>query len=180
MSVAIDPFASLRGWGCAVELGGREYALRPALAVEWLPILMTDPMDISAIIPGMLSDTDADELEAALIDGEVMMPDIEGVCQEVITLAAGREWWWACNLLASVAVMWMTVFGALVRQGVDVGRLPLGAVLDAMYSELASRMDKQHLQDFDRQLNIAPSGVVPVIDEEREAMNFVALMNSGV
>lgn len=180
MSVAVDPLASLKAWPLSVDLGGREYALRPALGGEWLPILMVDPMDIAAIIPGMLSEEAADDFECALIDGEVALPEVEEVCREVITSAAGREWWWACNLLASVSGVWMTIFGTLVRQGVDVDRLPLGAVLDALYAECASRMDKQHLQDFDRQLNIAPAGVVPVIDEEREAMNFVALMNSGV
>lgn len=180
MSVDVDPFASLRAWSAEVTLGGRDYLLRPAQAVEWLPILMVDPLDLSAIIPGMLSPGDADELESDLIDGKVALLEIEEACQEVITMAAGREWWWACNLLASVAGVWMTIFGALVRQGLDVQRLPLGAVIDAMYSECAARMDKQHLQDFDRQLNTPPAGVVPTIDENREAMNFVALMNSGV
>lgn len=180
MSVAVDPLASLRAWALTVDLGGREYALRPALAGEWLPILMMDPMDISAIIPGMLSSDEVDEFETTMIDGGVSLPEVEEVCREVITFAAGRDWWWACNLLASVSGVWMTIFGTLVRQGLDVGRLPLGAILDALYAECASRMDKAHLQDFDRQLNIPPAGVVPVIDEEREAMNFVALMNSGV
>lgn len=180
MSVAVDPLASLRAWSCDVTLAGRDYVLRPAVAVEWLPILMADPLDLSAIIPGMVSGDDADELENALIEGRVELSEVEAACQEVISMAAGRDWWWACNLLASVAGVWMTIFGALVRQGVDVTRLPLGAVLDAMYAECAIRMDKPHLQDFDRQLNIAPAGVVPVIDEDREAMSFVALMNSGV
>ncbi len=180
MSVVVDPLASLRAWSCDVTLGGREYVLRPALAVEWLPILMVDPMDLSAIIPGMVSNGDADELENALIEGLVELSEIEAVCQEVITMAAGRDWWWACNLLASVAGVWMTIFGALTRQGVDVARLPLGALLDALDEECLSRMDKQHRQDFDRQLNIPPAGVVPDIDEDREAMTFVALMNSGV
>jgi hypothetical protein len=180
VSVDVDPFASLRAWGCDVLLGGRDYTLRPALAVEWLPILMTDPLDLSAIIPGMISEADADALEEALLDGTVKLAEVEQACQEVITMAAGREWWWACNLLATVAGVWMTIFGSLLRAGLDVQRLPLGALLDAMYMECASRMDKPHLQDFDRQLNIPPTGVVPVIDEDREAMNFVALMNSGV
>lgn len=180
MSVDVDPLASLRAWSCDVTLGGRDYVLRPALALEWLPILMTNPMDIAAIIPGMLTFEDASDLDASLIEGAVELSEVEAVCQEVITMAAGRDWWWACNLLASVAGVWMTIHGALVRHGVDMARLPLGAVLDAMYEECVSRMDKTHRQDFDRQLNIPPAGVVPVIDEDREAMSFVALMNSGV
>lgn len=180
MSVDVDPLASLRAWGTVVELGGREYPLRAALAVEWLPILMIDPMDLSAIIPGMVEGDLAGDLEDALIRGDVSLDEIEQVCRDVITMAAGREWWWACNLLASVAGAWMVIFGNLVAKGMDVSRMPLGALLDAMYAECAARMDKDHLRDFERQLNTPPIGLVPVINEDVEAANFVALMNSGV
>lgn len=180
MSVDVDPLASLRGWGSTVELGGREYQLRAALAVEWLPILMIDPLDLSAIIPGMVEQDVEEDLEDALIQGTVSLDEIEQVCREVISMAAGRDWWWALNLLASVAGAWMTIFGNLVARGMDVSRLPLGALLDAMYAECAARMDKDHLRDFDRQLNTPPIGLVPVINEDVEAANFVALMNSGV
>lgn len=164
-----------------MELGGREYTLVPALAQQWLPILMTDPIDVAAIIPAMIAGADdQDELETALIAGEVDLGEVEQVAREVVTAAAGRDWWWACNLLATVAGAWMVIYGSLVRSGLDVARLPLGAVLDAMYMECASRMDKAHLDDFNRQLNIPPAGVTPEIDEDREAMSFLAMMNAGV
>lgn len=163
-----------------VTLGGRDYYLRPALAGEWLAILLESPMDASLIIPGMAEDADEEALEEALLAGEVTVEDIEDACREVITIAAGRDWWWATNLVMSVATAWMVIYGSLVARGLDVQRLPLGAMLDAMYAECATRMDKQHLQDFDRQLNMPPAGVTPTIDEDREAANFVALMNSGV
>lgn len=180
MSVDVDPTASLRGWPVVVTLGGRDYHLRPALAAEWLPILLENPIDLSLILPGMAGEADDEALEEALLAGTVSAADIGEACQEVISMAAGREWWWATNLLASVAGAWMAIFGTLVAQGLDVTRLPLGAVLDAMYATCAARMDKQHLQDFNRQLNMPPAGITPTIDEDRESANFLALMNTGV
>lgn len=163
-----------------VTLGGRDYHLRPALADEWLAILLESPIDASLIIPGMAEDADEEALEDALLAGEVTAGDIEETCREVITMAAGRDWWWATNLVMSVAGAWMIIYGSLLAKGLDPQRLSLGAMLDAMYAECASRMDKQHLQDFDRQLNMPPAGVTPTIDEDREAANFVALMNTGL
>lgn len=180
MSVAVDPLASIRAEQSVVTLGGSDYRLRAAMAAEWLPILLVEPMDTSAIIPGMVVAEDQDALEEALIEGRIRLEELEEACQEVVTLAAGRDWWWARNLLGAVVGVWMIVYGPLVAQGMDMARVPLGAVLDAMYATCAARMDKDRLREFDRELNVAPDGVVPVIDEDREAAQFLAMMNSGV
>lgn len=178
MSVGVDPLASLRPYGFAVDLGGREYEVPPRTGAQWLTVLLPSPLDLADILPGMLGDDDAEVLEEALMAGEVSEQDIKDSVFEVITLAAGRDWWWALNLIQSVATVWTQVYGQLVAQGVRFDQLPLGAVLDAMYATLAARMDKDRLRAFDSDLARPPVGHAPELTAEDEEAQFLAAMNS--
>lgn len=178
MSVAVDPLASVRAWVLEADLGGHEYQVRPALTGEWLPILLGNQIDIADIVPGLFADPAEEErLEADLMEGRVREAEVREAALEVISAAAGREWWWVMNLLATASSVWMDLYGSLVGRGVNVPTLPFGAFLDALYAEMVNRLDKEHRKALDQQLNVPP--VEEAIDEDREAAAFLALMNGG-
>lgn len=179
MSVAVDPLASLRSWDLMVELGDREYLIAARNAADWLPILLDDPFDASAVLPGMLSDSDAELLEEDLIDGGVTAQEVIDAALEVISLASGRSWWWTMRLLSYASASWLVLWGDLIARGIDVQRLPLGSVLDALYLTLASRLKEEMRKSLDRELETPPAGHAPALDEDKEAASFLALMNSA-
>lgn len=181
MSAVVDPLASLRSWDLVVELGGDEYVVVAQPAGVWLPILLNDPFDAAEILPGMLSDEDQERLEVALMEGRVSAREVLDTALEVVALAAGRSWWWTLRLLSVASHSWLLTYGELVGRGLSVASMPLGAVLDALYLVVAPRgMKAEARVQFDRDLETPPPGHAPEIDEDREAANFLALMNQGV
>lgn len=177
MSVVVDPLASLRDWELEVDVAGRTYRLLPRSAAEWLAVLVENPLDEAAILPGMLAEQDQSELEDALLSGQVSAGELRNTVLEVIGLASGRDWWWTLRLVQTMVGSWLLVHGSLVAAGVDLSKMSLGAALDAVYVTCATRMDKERRQMFDRELEMPP--VAEKINEDQEAANFLALMNQG-
>lgn len=157
MSVVVDPLYSLRGWELEVEVAGQAYQVLPRSAAEWLIVLVENPLDPAAILPGMLADGDQGELEDALLSGQVSAQELHDVALEVIAAASGRDWWWTLRLVQTMVGSWLLIHGTLVAAGVDLSRMPLGAALDAIYVTCATRMDKEHRQAFDRELEMPPA-----------------------
>lgn len=174
----LDPLASLRPWGFMVDLGGREYEIQPRTGAQWLEVLLPNPLELGDILPGMLGEAEQEELEEALMAGTVSESDIREACYEVIALASGREWWWTLTLVQSATTVWLQIYGQLVAQGVRFDSLPLGAVLDAMYATIASRMSKEQLLSFNSELSKPPAGYAPELSREDEEAQFLALMNT--
>lgn len=177
MSVDVDPLASLRGWELEVELGGDTYQVMPRMAGHWLAILVQNPMDPAEILPGMVAEDQQETLEDALLTGVVAANEVREAALEVIADASGRPWWWTLRLVQAAVGSWAVVHGSLVAAGVRLADIPLGAAVDAIYVTCMARMDKEHREAFDRDLEIPP--VQEEIDEQREAENFLNLMNSG-
>lgn len=176
--VNLDPLASLRPWGFVVDLGGREYEIQPRSGAQWLEVLLPNPFDPSDILPGMLGEAAEEELQEALMAGVVSETEIRDACYEVITMASGRDWWWALTLVQSAATVWLQIYGQLVAQGVRFDSLPLGAVLDALYATIVSRMNKEQLQSFNSELSRPPAGQAPELSPEDEEAQFLNLMNT--
>jgi hypothetical protein len=55
--------------------------------------------------------------------------------------------------IAVAAARWQEIDGALARQGVDPLRLPLPRLLNLIWLWVAERMDAEHLDEWDRELN---------------------------
>ena len=165
-----------------MELGGREYTVRPLYAAEWLAVLLEDPFDLSSVLPGMLTEDDQSALIDATWAGKVSDQELEEVSLEIISAATGRDWWWAMHLLWAAAGSWMVVYGRMVSQGIDPTRVPIGAFLDAMYATCIQHMDKEQRSAFDRDLEKPPAGVTPeqAIDEDAEAASFLGMLNQGM
>lgn len=177
MSVDVDPLASLRGWELEVELGGGTYRVMPRMAGHWLTILVRNPMDAADILPAMVAEDQQEALEEALVAGAVSADEIHEAVLEVIADASGRPWWWTLRLVQAAVGSWAIIHGSLVAAGANLANMPLGAALDAIYVTCMTRMDKEHREAFDRDLEMPPAR--QEIDEQREAESFLALMNSG-
>lgn len=175
----VNPLGSLRNWDLIVSLGGREYTLRPATAEEWLSILLEPDIDLSDILPGMLDDEDQSDLEETVFAGQVTEEELTGTALEVLTEAAGRDWWWALKLITFATGAWSVIYGRLLTQGIDPAKLTLGAFLDAMYLTCVQNMSKENRSSFDRELEAPPPGVAieEAINEEAESASFLSMMN---
>jgi len=181
VSGVVDPLASIRAWTLEVEIAGREYTIAPRLAGEWLAILLDEVFDASLVLPGMLSDEDAEELEEALLDRRVSSSEVTDAALDVVAMAAGRPWWWTLRLSSVLSAHWLTVYGHLTSQGLDINRMTLGSFLDAAYYVCLTMFftkPEQRLQ-FNRDLETPPVGQKVELNEEQEAANFLALMNSN-
>lgn len=178
----VDPTSSLRPFELIVTLGGVDYTIRAAYADEWLTILLERELDLSDIIPGMVTEEEQRDLADAAWRGDISDEEIEQACFEIIKETSGRDWWWVLHLLWSAAGAWMIVYGRMVSQGVDPTRIPLGAFLDAMYLMFVQNMDKEQRSEFDRMLEQPPQGVEfeEAVDEDAEASAFLNMMNQGM
>lgn len=173
----VDPLASVASFPVIATLLGEEHTIPAMAAVEWLSILLDGPLDVSRIIPGLLDDDVQDRVDDALWDGELTEKDLVDTALAVLTVAAGRSWWRALHLLSAVGNEWLLVHGRMVMQGVDPGRLSLGGYLDALYAVTVDNMTAEQRRDFDRVLDTPPAGELPVLDEDAEGQEFLALMS---
>lgn len=166
-----------------VTLGDQEYRVRAAYAAEWLAVLLDqEDLDLSDVLPGMLTDDDQQRMTDDAWDGAFSDEEIHKAALEVITEVSGRDWWWTLHLLWSVAGAWLVVYGRMVAAGIDPTRIPLGAFLDAMYMTSVQNMDKQQRSEFDRMLEKPPPGVEfeEAVDVDAESAAFLNMMNQGM
>lgn len=179
----IDPLSSIQPFKLVVTLGEQEYQVRAAYAAEWLAVLLDqEDLDLSDVLPGMLTDEDQQRMTDDAWDGAFSDEEVHQAALDIITEVSGRDWWWTLHLLWSVAGAWLVVYGRMVAQGIDPTRIPLGAFLDAMYMTSVQNMDKQQRSEFDRMLEKPPPGVEfeEAVDVDAESAAFLNMMNQGM
>jgi len=143
----VDPLASMRCWAIELELGGRTYDVPALPAVEWWPVLTAgDPSLILDMIES--NPTDPFNLDELLLTGEVDAAELGETLLEAVEEAAGRTFHAAFVLAAVANSQWASVNGAMIVQGFRWEGQPLGAVLDAIYAEVTSRLEKDALTKF--------------------------------
>lgn len=179
----VDPLSSIQPFELVVTLGDEEYRVRAACAAEWLGVLLSqEDLDLSDVLPGMLTDEDQQRMTDDAWDGAFSDEEVNQAALDVITEVSGRDWWWTLHLLWSVAGAWLVVYGRMVAQGIDPTRIPLGAFLDAMYMTSVQNMDKQQRSEFDRMLEQPPPGIEfeEAVDVDAESTAFLNMMNQGM
>jgi hypothetical protein len=176
--VAVDPLASLEITSTYVTLAGRTYEVEGHPASDWVALILTGRT--YEILPGWIMDDDVDDLIDQLLDGTVSDEELTEATHDVMTIAAGRPYWYATQLIASVAsthVSWATLHGRMVMRGVRANELSLSAWVDALYASCVEGIhEESDRQKFDQQMDTPPASVP--IDEEEEGQAFLALMNS--
>jgi hypothetical protein len=145
-----DPVASLRIWAVEVDLAGRVLRIPPLPAADWLPIVMR--LDLN----GLLDLADEIEIDELLLDGVITYEQLQDALTLLLEGAAGRPAWTTFALAHLAAEHWRTIGGDLARRGVQLGTLPLGGALDAIYGSLAAHMDEKGLAELHRVFDKAP------------------------
>lgn len=175
--MSIDPVASIAPSAVVVTLGKRTYRIPPHPAAVWLALLLT--RDLEGVLPGLLTDDDAEDLDEALWSGEVGIDQVRDAIFDMITVASGRNWWWAFNLLAVCAPSWSQKFGTIMLHGFDIHKESIAAFLDVLYSLCVDGSSEEQRRSFDSSLDQAPVGYQE-IDEETEAATFLAMLNGQI
>lgn len=174
--VAHDPLASLRIDPITVTVGEYDYTCEGRPASDWVELILADRLHM--IIPGWLDDDDG-VISRGLLDGDVTFDELNELTFEVLTIAAGRPWWWAAQLTltaASSASVWATLHGRMIMHGVLADDISFAAWIDALYACMTENMDSEALSKFNTEMDTPPASVG--LDEEAESDAFLALMGS--
>lgn len=160
-----DALAALRSWAIEVDLGGETFVVPPRPAADWF-VAILDGQTPLPLIPGLMDGDADDRIADLLMDGEVTPEEIAVRSRELLTEAAGRPWWEADRLIRSSGESWHIIGGELTRLGVDLGKVPLAAALNAIYVICVRTMDEKERNKFDIDLRLPPIGVEGVTTEE--------------
>lgn len=175
--VAVDPLASLGIHPIWVTIAGREYEMKGRPASKWLDVLISG--DWISIVPGWFSKEDEDFVEQLVMDFEVDPEELDEATRDVVSIAAGRAWWWALQLIsyaASDVHHWSRINGRLVLAGVDSRRISLSAWVDAVYAVHIEHMqDKDEYDKFKMQIDTPPTP--DLLNEEEEAAALLSMMD---
>lgn len=181
--MAADALAALKIWALEVELAGETFVVPPRPAVDWFVAILDEDTPLP-LIPGMMSSNAEERITDLLLDGLLTTEDIVTRSRELLTAAAGRPWWEADRLIRSSGASWHIIGGELTRLGVDLGKVSLGAALNAIYVICVRTMDEKERNKFDIDLRLPPIGVEGVKTEEmydeRAAQDaFMSLMGQA-
>lgn len=174
-----DPGASLSLFPVELSVGGRVVTVPAHPAARWVDMLVgNDLLMVVASEPeGFIDDEQARLVEEMLLGGDVSLEELRDALHEAVGVVAGRDWWEAVGLVYTVAaeVNWWRINGQLVTAGVDAGRVPFGAWLDAAMFLATQHMDEKQRGRFLGVLQTPPVEVG--LDEEREGAAFLSMLN---
>lgn len=178
-----DALAALKIWALEVELAGETFMVPARPAVDWFLAILDDEA-VLPLIPGMMGPEAEERIGEMLLDEEIDTDLIVTRSRELLTAAAGRNWWEADRLIRSSAASWHIIGGELTRLGVDLEKVSLAAALNAIYVICVRTMDEKERNKFDIDLRLPPIGVEGVKAEDmydqRAAQDaFAALMGQA-
>lgn len=174
--VAVDPLASLDFDAIYVTIGGMEYRMPGRPAAVWLRTILADEYNL--ILPAWLEPTDSALLMSRLMDDEFTTRELDDAVMDVITIAAGRPWWWALQLImyaSSDVHHWSRINGRLVLAGLNLNKISLSAWVDAVYAIFVERIEPGEEYDkFKTQIDTPPTA--DLLDEDEEAEAFLSML----
>lgn len=172
-----DPLAALRPADIEVELGGWLYVITARPAADWMVALMKGP---AAIVPGMLASDDRAELLRDFLRGRVTQEEMSEAAHDVLEAASGRRWWEAERLVVSAMQgdSWPVVHGELVLRGVDLEKISLGALWNALYSLVIQNTEEAKRPKIEFEISKPPPGVSAdeLYDPEDAEDSFMAAL----
>jgi hypothetical protein len=137
----------MRCWAVEIELGGRVYEIPALPAVEWWPVLTSG--DLNRVLDFVESTPDdPHNVDDLLLSGELSAESLVEVLTGAVEETAGRSFH-AALVLATVANnQWAAIGGSLAQTGFRWDEQSLSAALDAVYSLVVERLDKDALKRF--------------------------------
>lgn len=160
---------------------GRCYRIPALSAARWLEVI-SGSIDTWGVLPGLLEGDDAEEeLLDAMESGALTVAAYTDLIYDVITQAAGRDWWVALQLLANADsdALGPATRGELILNGVDPARVGLSALLDAIYFLFVRGLPPDSKQKFDNLISTPPPGIQVKIDRAKQRAAWEAVMASG-
>lgn len=155
---ASNAFDAIRPSQVAVTAFERLWLLDGWSAHHWMGAILTDPAELAGVFPGMCLDADLEAMLALSFH-----PDFTQRCTNAARVAvgrgAGRDWWWALNLVNKIFSGFPLVNGVMLREGVDIQAVRFPDYLDAVYSLLWERGDEEGRMKLDLELQVLPKGV---------------------
>ena len=174
-----DAEASMRCWGVALSIGGRDYAIPPLAAGPWLTAITTP--SYRAIVPGLVRGLSNDDLLDAMVARQVKVADLDQAAREAIAEISGMRWWSATRLAAWLVGNWHTLGSAVLSRGLKMDTDPLASVLVVAYRVILENCkDEQERQKVDIELDLAPRGVAAeeMFDQQAARAAFMALADA--
>lgn len=154
-----DPLASIRQWKVSVQVGEFAAIIPEHPASVWLEVILAG--DFS----DLFHTKDYDCLIDMLSDGSVAEEQFQQAMYDAVAVAAGRDWPMALRLCSE---LYDTQLRGEVLMRLDLERVPLGAVLDAVYAMHVRWMKKEDREAYDAELNSpAPLQALPGDPRER-------------
>lgn len=170
-----DPVASFRPWPVNIRVGQHTVTIPATCAADWLDLLMdVENLDMEKVFPGLLGEAEQEIVEDALLHEKITVKDLLDTGLDIIAAAAGRPWWVALKLVATVRTNWDAIGGEFAMRGVDPVRLSLAGWLDAAQTIIIRGIDgNDKINVFLMRLEQPPPGV----EAEAQAMDANTFMS---
>lgn len=160
----------------SIDLAGEHLTIQAMPAAEWLGILMGSAVDLDDVLPGLLDEGEAEQVEDALFNGVLDLEQLHQTALDVITEASGRMWYVAMKIIASAEASWNVIGGEFVIRNVDASRISLSSWLDAAYLILLKNMSNSEANIFNARLQVPPPGFMQPDEEPTlTAESFLAM-----
>lgn len=170
MAASANAFEFLRPSHITVTAFGSSWALADGMAYDWVGAVTLDPDDLSGIFPGMALDADLDALWEHSQAGD-FGKRCTLAARAALGRAAGKDWWWALNLVKKIMSAWPVINGIMLRENVNSQQAGLADFLDAVYSLLWERSKDEDRMRLDIELAMLPAGIrVRQSPEAKKAM----------
>lgn len=154
-----DPVQSLRPFSLDITVAGHDFTIPALPASEWLSILMVPDMDLSDILPGLLSIEEAESLEELILARELDLEELEDTVLAILETVSARDWWVVLKLVENARVSWDVLGAELGLRGVNATQVSLSSWLDMLLLVLLRAMDPKEVQMFTLKLEAPPPEV---------------------
>ena len=169
----MDPVAALRPYPIDVQLGPWIYTIPELPAADWIEAVVNP--DGGSIVPGLMDEATQRDVWRCMLRGEIHPDEIREGWRYALGAAVGQTWWAAARLILSAADpdAWPVIHGRLMRDGLDLTRVSVGAVWNAIYYiGLEGCEDQTARTKFEFDLTLAPPDVE--VDEQLAASDPAA------
>ena len=157
--------AAFRSTPYRITVRGIDFRFPVWTAAQWLEVTADGqwPVTVCASMDAESHDRFLDAVEA----GTLTVHDITRVARAAEAASAGRSWWEAERLIASLYEDGGNLLGRLIMAGVDPSRITLAALCSALWSELIKGGDATHRMKVESQLVVPPADAD---DEDLDAL----------
>lgn len=154
----VNVFLTHRPQQVHVKAFSQQWLLVGETAYDWLGCIGADLAGLTGVFPGMVEETQLEMLYEYILEDDFHDRCIR-TARVAIGRAAGKDWWWALNLCKQILPGWSLINGIMLREGISSQHIGFADYLDAVYSLLWERSDKEGRMKLDVELSMMPAGV---------------------